>query len=96
MSDIKGTETKQIQAAPVVKKYPSFWRLIGWEAQVFWSAGIGALIAAWAPTLSTDINIRQLQLIDNIGTIGFGLAALLLGSTFAILSVLIKTRITSQ
>ena len=96
MSDIKGTEIKRIQAAPVVKKNPSFWGLVGWEAYLFWGGGIGWLIAGWAPTFSTDINIYQLQAINNIGTICFGLAALLLGSTFAILSVLVKTRSTSQ
>jgi hypothetical protein len=77
MSDIEATKIQRIPKAPLVKKNPSFWGLIGWEARVFWAGGIGILVAAWSPTFNTDISIYQLSAIINISTICFGLAALL-------------------
>jgi hypothetical protein len=77
--------------APPPKK-KSFWSLIGWEAEILWIMSVIWLISFYSPSSNTDIERYQLNVLLNINYILIGIAGLFLGSVFAILSVIVKTR----
>lgn len=88
MSFLPGIDKNQVPE----KKAPSLWKLVGWEAEVCWSGGIGFLVACWTTNSDPDANWNQVYMLLDIKLILLGIAALILGSAFAICNVLIKTR----